>query len=97
MTARANAAAALRSEGWAHRPSLASTVAALALVEGKRLLRNPIVLAGAALSGLLFAQDLGEYGGRFFLLTMGGVMPLAAATLLAANLAALRSRRSDTD
>lgn len=97
MTARANAAAALRSEGRARRSGPASTVAWLGFVEAKRLLRHPVVLAGAALSALLFVQDLGEYGGRFFLLTMGGVMPLAAATLLAANLATLRSRRSDTD
>ena len=72
-------------------------VLALAGVEAVRLLRHPIVLAGAALSVLLLLQDLGEYGGRFYLLTIAATMPLAAATMVAANLAALRSRRSDTD
>ena len=79
------------------RGDAARCVLALAAVEAVRLLRHPIVLAGAALSVLLLLQDLGEYGGRFYLLTIAATMPLAAATMVAANLAALRSRRSDTD
>lgn len=71
---------------------------ALARVEGRRLLRHPIVLAGAAL-GAIFAvtfADAADIGGDYFLLVGPALLPLAVATLIAVNLAALRSRRSDT-
>ncbi len=75
------------------------TVLALARVEGLRLLRHPVLLAGAALS-VLFAVTFSrasDIGGDYFLLAGPALLPLALATLVAVNLAALRSRRSDTE
>lgn len=75
------------------------TVLALARVEGQRLLRHPVFLAGAALS-ILFAVSFSrasDIGGDYFLLAGPALLPLALATLIAVNLAALRSRRSDTE
>lgn len=92
MSATAEARAA-RSAG--ERP----TVLALARVEGLRLLRHPVFLAGAALS-VLFAVTFSrasDIGGDYFLLAGPALLPLALATLVSVNLAALRSRRSDTE
>jgi len=76
-----------------------SVVLALTRIEGRRLLTNPIVIAGAALSAFFFALTAREsgFGFDYWLLTGSGLLPLACATLIAANLAALRSRRSDTE
>lgn len=84
----------------ASRTGERSVALALARAEGKRLLRHPLVALGAAVAPVLV-----------FLLTRRGVpvlhrddglvaltlLPLAAATFLAANLAALRAGRSGTD
>lgn len=81
----------------AARPRTAETVRALALLEGWRLLRHPAFVAGVALSvffSILMVTD--NVGGAYQLLMGAGIVPLAAGTLLAANLAALRSLRSDT-
>ncbi len=75
---------------------LAPTVFQLARVEGARLLRHPVVLVALALSvasTIAWSQLL---GGDYFAVSGSGLLPLLAA-LVATNLAALRSRRSDTD
>lgn len=80
-----------------HRLSLAPTVRQLAVVEGMRLLRHPVVLVGVALSAA-FAIAFARFnvGGDYFAATGPGLLPLLVA-LVAVNLAALRSRRSDTE
>lgn len=81
----------------AERASSAETVRALARIEGPRLLRHPAFVAGAALAvlfSMMMVRD--NVGGAYQLLMGAGLVPLAAGTLLAANLAALRSLRSDT-
>jgi hypothetical protein len=71
---------------------------ALARVEGPRLVRHPAFLAGAGLSVLISALMVRDnLGGAYQALMGTGGIPLAAGTLLAVNLAALRSTRSDTD
>lgn len=75
---------------------LSPTVRQLARVEGARLLRHPVVLVALALSiayTIAWSQLL---GGDYFAVSGSGLLPLLAA-LVATNLAALRSRRSDTD
>ena len=71
-----------------------SVVRALAIAEGKLLARNPLVIAGVALSGTaLFAVGQGS---RLFLDDMGVALmlfPMAGMTLIASNLAVLRGRR----
>lgn len=76
---------------------LAPTVWQLARIEGVRMLRHPVVLVGLALSAA-FTIALGRYnvGGDYFAVSGPGLLPLLVS-LVAANLAALRSRRSDTD
>ncbi len=70
----------------------------LACLEGWRLVRHPAFLAGTALSGLISALMVRDnLGGAYQALMGAGAIPLAAGTLLAVNLAALRSHRSDTD
>lgn len=79
-------------------PLLRDAVLALARIEGARLARHPVVLAGAALS-VAFAlsfTDAVSIGGDYFMLIGPPLLPLALATLIAANLAALRSRRAGT-
>lgn len=77
------------------------TVVALARVDGCRLLRHPVVFAGAALPVamaflfLLLADEAVE-DDYTWLLTVP-FMPLAAATLVAVNLAALRGRRDGAE
>jgi hypothetical protein len=82
-------------------PSVARrTLGALALVEGWRLLRHPITLAGLAISVWWLTVD-----GRGFLpvldradvTTAAAIAPLACGVLLAANQTALRSRRHGTE
>jgi hypothetical protein len=83
------------------RVALPADVTALGRVEGRELLRHPVFLVGALLSvALMHAGWHGVYGderGRAMLLSGYGLLPLAAATAIAANLAALRSRRDGTD
>jgi len=84
-------------------------VTVLSRAEGRLLLRHPIFLVGAALSGFLLAIDTDvtaeggdnsalshSLGGAYFNLTGSALLWLALATLLSANLAALRSRRDRT-
>jgi hypothetical protein len=75
-------------------------IAALARIEAVRLLRHPLVLAAAALSAYLLVRigmadepilnsaDIG---------TQWPLVPLAAATMVAVNLAVLRPRRCDAE
>jgi hypothetical protein len=84
-------------------------IAALTSSECRRLVRHPVFLAGVALSVLSFVTQpevTGATAGKHFLsvsvgqayfnLAGWGVLPLAFATLLALNLAALRNRRDRT-
>jgi hypothetical protein len=71
-------------------------IGALARGEARRLLRHPLFLAGIALS-LLLLRDKGDGAALDAFVTGFALLPLAAATLVTANLAALRSRRSGTD
>ncbi len=81
--------------------SARATVVALARVEGRRLLRHPAVLAAAALPVamallfLLFADKAVEDDYTWSLIVP--FMALAAATLVAVNLAALRARRDGAE
>lgn len=76
---------------------LAPTVWQLARVEGRRLLLHPVVLVAFVLSVVwMIALAKGMVGGDYFVVAGPGLLPLLAA-LVAANLAALRSRRSDTE
>jgi hypothetical protein len=85
-------------------------VSAVARAEGRRVLRHPVFLAGVALSVFAFATQpevTGAHAGHhyfsvavgqaYFNLTGWGLLPLALATLLTLNLAALRSRRDRTE
>jgi general stress protein CsbA len=66
----------------------------LALVEARRLVTHPFVLVGAALSVVVIAASVPREGQLQSFLLMGlAVLPLALGTFVAANLAALRSRR----
>ena len=77
--------------------SLAPTVWQLARVEGMRMLRHPVVLVGLGLSvAFTLLNEWDSVGGDYFAVTGPGLLPLLVS-LVAANLAALRSRRSDTD
>ena len=85
-----------------------SVVPALARIEGRRLLRHPILVGGLALSVWSFwvnSDTTTEPGEGFFDVSVGqayfnfmgfAVFPLALATLVVLNLAALRSRRDHT-
>ncbi len=80
-------------------PPTGRVVLALARVEGGRLVRHPLVLIGAAMGAwaLWFTTwDSAPKWPELSVLTGGMLIPLAAATLLAANLAALRARRHGT-
>lgn len=76
--------------------ALAPTVRQLARVEGRRLLRHPVVLVALVLSAAWTIAFSRLVGGDYFAAAGPGLLPLLAA-LVATNLAALRSRRSDTD
>jgi hypothetical protein len=70
----------------------------LARAEARRLLLHPLVGLGLALSALLTWSVASLDSSGAYLLLMGvGAMPLALGTMLAANAAALRSRRDDAD
>lgn len=78
----------------------AATVLALARIEAVRLLRHPLVLASVLLScWLLWRQARAELPVLYVLdvESQEALAPLAAMTMLAANLAALRSVRSGTE
>lgn len=75
---------------------LPADVAALARIEGRRLLTHPIFLVAAALT-LLFFRDEGDGATLQQFLDGFGFLPLASATLIVAGLAALRSTRDRTD
>jgi hypothetical protein len=85
-------------------------VASLARTESRRLLRHPVFIAGVALSGAQFAgtQDIspakvgyhwysGSVGEAYIALCGNALLPLALATLVTSNLAALRNRRDRTE
>ncbi len=78
-----------------------ATVLALARLEGRRLLRHPFILAGAALPvassvlAILFLEKADADGYAWSLLVP--FAPFAAAVLVAVNLAALRAGRDDTE
>ena len=87
----------VRSAADAEEPRSAQTVRALARIDGFRLLRHPAFVAGVVLSVFFSAMMVSDnVGGAYQLLMAAGIVPLAAGMLLAANLAALRSLRSDT-
>ncbi len=97
MAGGTTAARDVRSAADAEEPRTAQTIRALARIEGFRLLRHPAFVAGVVLSvfvSIMMVTD--NVGGAYQLLMGAGIVPLAAGTLLAANLAALRSLRSDT-
>jgi hypothetical protein len=73
---------------------------ALARVEGRRLVRHPILLGGAVLSLAAFIVPMWWQAPvlhREDVISGLTLLPLAGAALLATNLAALRSRRHGTD
>lgn len=75
-------------------------VIALARREGARLVRHPIFLVGAVLSLGLFGLMTWHNAPvlhRDDTHTPGALLPLAAATLIVANLAAIRASRDGTD
>jgi|1186.fasta_scaffold429661_2 hypothetical protein len=70
----------------------------LARVEARRLARHPLLGLGVLLSLILLVAASGSNGAAQAAEIGGmGSFPLAAGTLLAANAAALRSRRDGTD
>ena len=71
-----------------------ASLSPLAVVEARRLLTHPILLMGAALSALAIAFSVPREGQLQSFLLMGlAILPLALGTFVAANQAALRSRR----
>ncbi len=82
-------------------PGSLHAILALARAEGRRLLRHPAVAGGVLLSIAAYVLATLYYGApvmqRDDILTGAALLPVAAGTLLAANLAALRSRRHGTD
>ena len=95
MTARSTPMPAVSREG------LRTTVLSLARIEGRRLLRHPLILVAA---GLLVAVDVlailsldeADTDGYAWSLIVP-FTPLAAAVVVAVNLAALRGVRDDAD
>jgi disulfide bond formation protein DsbB len=80
------------------RPSLEIT--ALARIEGRRLLAHPFFVIGVLLSiAMVYAYWSIGLDPRLTGMLLSGyaLLPLAAATAIAANLGALRSRRDNTD
>jgi len=71
-------------------------VLALARIEGWRLLRHPVFLIGLAMS-LFYFRGAGDGATWQTFLDGWAFLPVAGGTLIAANLAALRSRRDRTD
>ena len=71
-----------------------ASLSPLAAVEARRLLTHPILLMGAALSAFAIAFSVQREGQLQSFLLMGlAILPLALGTFVAANQAALRSRR----
>jgi hypothetical protein len=83
----------------AARRRLPRDVLALARIEGRRLVLHPVFLAGVLLSVGFVAFVWTRPDPRSFGMLVSGyaVLPLAAATLIAANQGALRSRRDNTE
>lgn len=82
----------------AHPALPAAELPPLARIEGSRLVRHPVFLLGLVLTALYLAADARDGNPQAnFLLDGIEFLPLAAGTLIAANLAALRSRRDGTD
>ena len=79
------------------RRDLRRVVWALARAEGRLLLVHPVFLAGVALSAVFIVLSGRDSDSTYWLVVGPGVIPLALATLLAVNFAALRSRRDDTE
>lgn len=78
--------------------ALRPAVLALARIEGRHIVRHPLFLAGIAASAALsvsFAEAV-EFGGAYLVLLGPTLLPVAMATLVVCNLAALRWRRGDT-
>jgi hypothetical protein len=84
---------ARRVAGW--RPT--AELAALARIEGRQLLRHPVFLVGLALSSLYFLRAGEGMVPTFVGSTCWGFFPLSGSVLIAANLAATRSRRDGTE
>jgi general stress protein CsbA len=71
-----------------------ASLSALTVVEARRLLLHPFLLVGLALSILLIVASIPREGQLHAFLLMGlAVLPLALGVFIAANLAAMRSRR----
>ncbi|MFL5797747.1 MAG: hypothetical protein ACJ77A_07400 [Actinomycetota bacterium] len=71
------------------------SVLALTLIEGRRLITHPAILAAAGVILLVGVRGPGAL--RFLLLVGAGYFALGIGTLVAANLCASRSRRDGTD
>jgi hypothetical protein len=84
---------AARRAGRARR---STELRALARIEGRRVICHPVFLAGLALS-MLYLIDVARSGDLRAFLGEWAFLPVAGGTLVAANLAALRSRRDGTD
>lgn len=76
-----------------------ATVLALARIEGRRLVRHPFTLAGAAIPVVAFLQFLtsDDTDADYAWTLLVPFMSVAAGVLVAANLAALRSRRDGAE
>lgn len=72
-------------------------VSALARIEGRHLLWHPVFLVGFALSSLYFIRASEGMVPTFVGSTCWGFFPLSGSVLIAANLAATRSRRDGTN
>jgi hypothetical protein len=70
---------------------------ALAAAEARRLLRSPLVLGGAALSGWALSLRAASPGEAYGALAGAALLPLAAATMVAAVLAASRDERAGSE
>ena len=79
-------------------PAVAPDVLALARVEGRCMLRHPLLLLGLALSLTLTGASVLSNGPEQAMVLAGmGALPLAAGVLMASNAAGLRSRRDGAD
>lgn len=87
----------LAEKGAATRASMAPAVRELALVEAIRMLRHPLTWLGVAMSLWLMWTLGGSVAPileRDSVFLAGAMLPLAAATLLVANFAVLRQRKT---
>ncbi|MGI8806499.1 MAG: hypothetical protein ACR2KK_01335 [Acidimicrobiales bacterium] len=101
MTTPIDSRPAVRSEGPRAEAPSGRVALALARIEGRRLLRSPALLVGVGLAALQTGPGgLWPEAANLRLRAMDGaflVLPLAAATLIASFLAALRARRSGAE